>query len=229
MTRLLACTALATILFTAPATAQDKVSHFSEYVARGGKGPVVLVISGASGPANYGGMGSDLAAAGFHVVMLDGNEFHRKPMEAAVAMLRDAADRGRASPGAEPGKVGVVGFSRGGGPTLSAAATRPDFVFAAVAQYPDTTFSQHPAATVEAIRVPTLLLAGALDSFDCCRIEAVRHLAAAVQAAPGARFLEVVEYPDAGHAWNLNRTWNGAAASDSFKRTVAHLQRHRDR
>ena len=221
--------ALAGLACALQAHAQATISYFSEFVSGGGKGPVLLVISGASGPDGYVTLARDFAAEGYHVVLLDANEFQNQEREGAVAMLRTAAERARKSPGAQAGKIGVVGFSLGGGrATLGAAATDPELVFATVAHYPATRFIADPAAFVAAVRVPTLLMAGGRDRYrNCCLAETARTLDTAAKAAPGPRFLELVEYADADHAWNLAASWNGDVAADSFKRTLAHLRANR--
>jgi len=219
--------ALAGILAVPQLAAQETVGYFSEYAARGGHGTIVLVISGATGPHAYAEAARDLAAEGYHTVLLDGTEFRGKTSENAAAMLLDATQRARKSAGLPARRVGVVGYSLGGRPALAVAATRPDLVFAVATHYPATSFIGDAAGFVGALRVPTLLMAGGRDFYNrCCLAETARRLDAASRSAAAPRFLEVVEYPDADHAWNLNAYWNGKVAADSFKRALAHLKAH---
>jgi dienelactone hydrolase len=81
---------------------------------------------------------------------------------------------------------------------------------------------------VSKIKVPTLIFAGVLDTYEnCCVIEKARQLAAAAQARGGGATPRVVEYPDAGHGFVIKNTkgWRGNDATDAFRRTLDYLQR----
>jgi dienelactone hydrolase len=72
-----------------------------------------MVLSGATGPRLYDPFAAALAKEGYYVVLLDGNDVRRNAK--GDETLRRAIQRAQKQPNANPGKVGVVGFSLGGG------------------------------------------------------------------------------------------------------------------
>jgi len=98
-----------------------------EYEAPKGKGRVVVVVSGHSGPGNYAYVANDLAEQGYYAVLVDGNDFWVKS-GGSEALLKGVITRSQQSPHALPGKVAVVGFSRGGASALTYATGMPELV-----------------------------------------------------------------------------------------------------
>lgn len=193
-----------------------------------GKGPLVVVISGQTGPANYEHVAKDLAAAGYYTVLVDGNDMFVSG-GAGEGRLRSVIDKALQSPSAVSGKAAVVGFSLGGGATLSYAARMADLVGVVVASYPLTRFITDPRGFVAKIKVPTLVMAGGQDTYkNCCVIDTARQLAESAKAIEGHAPFVLVEYPDAGHGWNIrsSREWRGDIAADSLRRTIEFLQQH---
>ena len=208
--------------------AEDALPAQSEYEPPQGKGQLVVFISGQSGPGNYAHVAKDLAAKGYYTVLLDGNEIFVKG-GAGEGRLRGVLERSLQSPHALPGKAAVVGASLGGGATIAYAARMPDLVAAAVAFYPYTAFITDPRAFVAKIKVPTLVLAGARDTYkNCCVIETARRLAEEAKSAGGDPVLELHEYPDAEHGWDIQKPkeYRSDIAADSLRRTLEFLQRH---
>ena len=131
-----------------------------------------------------------------------------------------------------PGKVGVVGFSQGGGELLQNATQWPDLVAVVVLWYPVTSSSgtgiSDVATFVREIKVPVLMFAGESDLQEtrCCTIKAARDLGAAATAA-GAP-LQLVTYPNAGHDFVLewHHNYDAAAAADSWQRATAKLAQY---
>ena len=207
--------------------AADQLPSQKEFYPPGGKGRVIVVISGHLGPGEVAYYAKDIAAQGYYAVLVDGRDFWRKGLNGAgLPLLRGVIARAQQSPHALPGKVAVVAFSQGGASALTYAARMPESVSAVVAYYPMTDFITNPGAFVSKIKVPTLIFAGVLDTYEgCCVIERARQLAAAARAE--GVMLRVVEYPDAPHGFALKNTkaWRGNDASDAFRKTLDYLQR----
>ena len=89
------------------------------YAPPSGTGPIVVLLSGHSGP-------------GLYTVLLDGKDILTREQDGA-SNLRKAIARAQRSAQAIPGKAVVIGFSRGGGGALLYAASMPDLVSAVVA------------------------------------------------------------------------------------------------
>jgi dienelactone hydrolase len=200
-----------------------------EFYPANGKGRVVVVVTGHTGPGNYAYYAKDIAAQGYYAVLVNGNDFWRKDLgERGRDLLRGVVARAQQSPHALPGKAAVIGFSQGGGATLTWATRMSESVSAVVAYYPETRSIHNPDAFVSKMDVPTLMLAGVLDTYkDCCVIERARQLAAAAAKEGGSRVvLRVVEYPDAGHGFAIkySKTWRSNDAADAFRRTLDYLK-----
>jgi dienelactone hydrolase len=127
-----------------------------------------------------------------------------------------------------PGKVSLVGFSIGGAGVLRYGASLKDQVSAVVAYYPAITTAGWDMRTFAVgLQTPVLLLAGEQDHYEnCCLIESMRELAEAPKTVP----FEYIEYPNAGHCFNLDInipafTYRPQDAADAWARTVAFLDR----
>jgi dienelactone hydrolase len=202
-----------------------------EFYPANGKGRVVVVVSGHTGPGNYAYYAKEIAAQGYYAVLVNGNDFWRKDLgERGRELLRGVVARAEQSPHALPGKAAVIGFSQGGGATLTWATRMSESVSAVVTYYPDTRSINNPGAFVSKMNVPTLMFAGVLDTYkDCCVIERARKLAeAAAQEGSRRDVLRVVEYPDAGHgcAIKYSKTWHSNDAADAFRRTLDYLKQN---
>lgn len=194
--------------------------------------PVVIVISGQSGPASYQSYAAALADLGYYAVLLAGRDILNSGKDGPVN-LRKAIARAQQLPQAVPGKVAMIGFSLGGGGALVHAAGWPDLVSMVVAYYPFTSFKAGPATLVKNFRVPVLLLAAEQDRYNnCCLIESAQAIAAAAKDA-GLSF-ELVVYPKANHGFNLQtgaageptKVYRADDSADAWRRTVDMLGRH---
>jgi dienelactone hydrolase len=194
------------------------------YLPANGKGPIVLVLSGATGPRLYDPFAAALAKEGYYVVLLDGNDVRRNT--SGDETLRRAIAQAQKAPGANPGKIGIVGFSLGGGMALSRAADMPDLVSIVVAYYPSTSFVSNPGDLVRRFRVPTLMFAGEQDRYNnCCLIETARAIEIAARDRQAT--FTLVSYPSAGHGFNLAvPAYRAQDDLDAWKRTIEMLRQH---
>jgi dienelactone hydrolase len=196
-----------------------------EFIPRSEKGPVVIVLSGQTGPANYRNFSRQMAGAGYYTVLIDGKDILTRQQDGAQN-LRTVIARAQASPNALPGKVAVVGFSQGGGGVLAHAVAMPELISAAVAYYPATSWSKNIGGIAGRIRLPVLVLAAERDRYNnCCLIESMRELEAAAKAQQAP--LELVVYPEADHGFNLDgRNYRAGDTADAWRRTTEMLARH---
>ena len=210
------------------AYAEDSLPSQKEYEPPNGKGRVVVVVSGQTGPSNYAYYAKDLAEKGYYAVLVDGNDFWIKG-GGGEALLKGVITRAQQSPRALPGKVAVIGFSRGGASCLTYAARMQELVSAVVVSYPSTRHITNADAFVSQIKVPTLMFAGGRDTYkNCCLIETARKLASAAKTSGGKVMLEVVEYPDAHHGWTIrsSTSYREDYTADGFRRTLDHLRQN---
>ena len=217
--------ALGLAVASATCFAQESAASQQEFVPKAGSGRVVVVVSGQTGPSNYMHAAQRFADDGFDVILLDGNEFWIKDTHAAWSKLKATIAQAQAGPHAQPGKVGVVGYSLGGGVALAYATRMPDLVETVVVGYPLTSFIKDPAGFMDKVKVPVLMLAGTADTYEnCCLIEKARQLAAAAQASSPAQ-LTLHEYPGVGHGFNLDNAArkDQVAGMDAMDRTLAQL------
>jgi len=131
-------------VFAFQAHAQDTALTQQEFVPKSGSGRVVVMVSGQTGPGGYMQSAQELADAGFDVVLLDANQLWIKDTQVAWTMLKGAITRAQTGSHAQPGKVGVVAYSLGGGVALAYATRMPELVETVVVSYPNTSFIKDP-------------------------------------------------------------------------------------
>ncbi len=125
-------------------------------------GPVIIVISGQSGPDSYQSYASELSKLGYYTVLLTGKDILNSELT-GEANLKKAIDRAQRSPHAVPGKTAVIGFSLGGGGALYNATPLSDLVSVVVAYYPYTkTWANKMGWFVKRFQVPMLVMAAKL-------------------------------------------------------------------
>jgi dienelactone hydrolase len=201
------------------------------YSPDNGPGPVIIVISGQTGPASYQSYAEELAQLGYYSVLVAGKDI-LNPDLTGPTNLRTTIERALQSPSAVKGKVAVIGFSLGGGGALYNAANMPNLVSMVVAYYPYTkTWANKIDALVSHFQVPVLVLAAQRDRYkDCCVFETAQAMEAAAKAK-GVRF-ELVVYPQANHGFNLKTgasgepmgAYRGDDDRDAWRRTVDMLK-----
>ena len=197
-------------------------------------GPVIIVISGQSGPSSYQSYAAELAKLGYYTVLLTGKDI-LNPELTGEANLKKAIDRAQRSPHAVPGKTAVIGFSLGGGGALYNATPLSELVSVVVAYYPYTkSWASKMGWFVKRFQVPVLVLAAQRDRYmDCCVVESMQAMEAA--AKQNGKQFELVVYPEATHGFNLVQTGvKGELAGayrrdddrDAWRRTMEMLKQH---
>jgi dienelactone hydrolase len=207
------------------------------YSPDSGPGPVIIVISGYSGPTSYKPYAAELAKLGYYVVLLDGKDILNRSQWPDAQNLRKAIKRATLSSQAKPGKAAVIGFSLGGGAALLHAAAMPDLVSMVVAYYPFTReWTDKINWFTKRFSVPVLVLAAQRDRYkECCLVETARAMELAAKTY-NAKF-ELVIYPDANHGFNLKTTApgepNGAYRADddrdAWRRATEMLRQYHPR
>lgn len=208
--------------------AQSQEPNREVFAPSGGKGAIVIVISGASGTSAYRDFSAKLAASGYYTVLIEGKDvfnMFEPRSERGQLNLAKVIVGSQSAPQALPGKVALVGLSLGGAGALLRSGALGDQLSAVVAYYPAINrLSIEEADLAARLRTPTLVLAAGRDEENnCCKIESMRALEAAPKTAP----FELVVYPEAGHAFNLQfmPTYRAADAADAWARTAAFLGR----
>ena len=218
--------ALSLFVFLGRAYAEDALPAQTEFEPPNGKGRVVVVISGQTGPDNYAYYAKDLAEKGYYAVLVDGNNFWIKG-GGGETLLAGVITRAQQSPHAMPGKAAVIGFSLGGASSLTYATRMSELVSAVVVSYPDTKYVTNADYFVSKMKVPTLVFAGGRDTYkDCCLIETARKLATAAKAREVKPILELVEYPYAEHGWTIKsvKAYNSDITAEGLQRTLDFLR-----
>jgi dienelactone hydrolase len=186
-----------------------------------GKGRVVVLASGLSGPAHYTTVAREIAELGYDVVLFDGNLMEGTHGDGAKTVILQAQQM----PHALPGKVALVGFCMGGGMSLYYGTQWPDLVAGIVLWYPTNNFIHDVPGFVKRLRVPLLVFAGGRDRYrnQCCLASEDSTLAAAATAA-GKPF-KLIVYPDAEHDFVLGgEHYNPKDYADAFRQTAEMLK-----
>ena len=175
-----------------------------------GKGPAIVLLYGAAGPALFTEATSDhrrypqsFAAAGYMVVMPYYAEAGGDPLVVATR----AIDLVRADPRVDPSRIAVVGYSRGANLALRLSAA--DRRVAAVVEF----YGWLDDGVSVAHMPPTLILHGAKDRD--VRVEQAYALERSLKASHVD--YEIHVYPEQEHGFGK------AALNDSASRAIAFL------
>lgn len=205
------------------ATLATAISPFAsaqqEFPPPQGKGHIVVLVSGASGPKHYETFAREIAALGYDVVLFDG-----RPMEGTHGeALKTAITQAQQQPHGIPGKVALVCNSLGGAICLGFGSLWPDLVATDIVWYPATSVFQDVPGFVNRIKVPVLMFAGESDTYrNCCLITKAREFGAAATASHQP--LELVTYPNTNHDFiKGGENYNATSYKDAFDRTAARL------
>jgi len=185
--------------------------------------PLVVLLHGAGGfaryAAHYESHASALVARGYRVCAVFYAEGEAEQFSDWVAATSDAIDYLNSQPTAEPGGVGLLGFSRGGYVAVAVAGINPS-VKALVEFYGGVPpYAEHRPTRLP----PTLILHG--DADPVVPVQEAYALEALAKAAAPSYAMKI--YPGAGHGFDgLPRD---SRARDARKRTLdffaAHLSR----
>ena len=205
--------------YTGLTTAQEYVAPAS------GKGPAVIIISGVSGTALYQDYAAAVAALGYTAVLISGKDVGIKDDRSGTNLRRFIAAT-QSDSRVVSGKVGVIGFSLGGGGALLHAASMRETVSLVVAYYPSVTNMQSIASAGRNVSIPTLILAGGKDRYNnCCLVESIQEFESASRTAE--RLVELVVYPNADHGFNLKvPAYRSEDAADAWARVKTMLAKH---
>jgi dienelactone hydrolase len=206
---------------SAPARAQQLSGQ--EFPPPQGKGRVVVMSSGISGPAHYTTVAQETAKLGYDVVLFDSNAEEGTH----GAALTEAITQALAMPHALPGKVALVGFSAGGGESLYYGAPLADQVAGIVVWYPANSFIKNVPGFASRLVVPLVAFAGGKDHFrnSCCTAAQDQVLQTAAQGA--GKSFDLTVYPNADHDFVKDGArYDAASYTDAFKRMADALKQY---
>lgn len=194
----------------------------AHYQPLSGRGPVVIMISGRTGPTLYGEFAKRLADAGYYVSLYDGNDFPISDPDTCRAKIRDIV---KDNTHKRPRKVAVIGYSLGGAAALTCAASLPEIIAGVIVYYPATWLVSDYNAFVDGFLVPITVLQGAEDRyFNCCNVEKITAISLAARGKN--KDFNLTVYPQAGHGFNLGPFKNNDLDNDSWRKTSKALNRY---
>lgn len=186
-----------------------------------GKGRVVVLASGMSGPDHYVTVAKDIAALGYDVVLFDGNSMEGNHGAGVMAAIQEAQQAAHGL----PGKVALVGFSLGGGMVLYYGTPHADLAAGAVVWYPATAFIRDVPGFAGRLAMPVTMFAGEADHYrnGCCEA-AKGHMLADAASAAGKSF-SLTTYPGADHDFVKGGShYQPRAYADALQKTGVALQ-----
>ena len=188
-----------------------------------GKGPLVVVLSGASGPDRYQDLGNSISRLGYSVLLIDGKDV---PPNAGFASsnLKRYIIEAQTNKKVKSGNVVVIGLSLGGGGALVTAVQGDNSIVGVIAMYP--AISKISRLTVASkLQVPTMIFVGGQDTFyNCCLVEYANEYVSSAKNV--GKKVDLVVYPNAGHGFNLKLTpgYREEESNDSFNKIQKFLQ-----
>jgi len=210
-------------VFAVVPVARAQQASPQEFPPPQGKGRVVVVSSGMSGPAHYTEVAQEIAKLGYDAVLFDGNAEEGTHGDGVKSAIQQAL----AMPRALPGKVALVGFSLGGGESLYYGSQWPDQVAGIVVWYPANAFIKNMPGFADRLQVPLVVFAGGKDNYrnGCCTAANDEALQSASKAA--GKSFDLTVYPDANHDFVKGGShYNAETYSDALQRTAARLKEY---
>jgi len=208
------------LLMLGSATAQAQEYFFPEK----NKGPLVVVLSGSSGPERYQDLTNSITKLGYSVLLVDGKDV---PPNAGYASsnLKRYISEAQANEKVKSGKVVVLGLSLGGGGALVNAVQGDNSIVGVIAMYPAISKVSR-SSVASKLQVPTMIFAGGKDTFyNCCLVEYANEYVASAKNA--GKNVDLIVYPEAGHGFNLKSTpgYREQESMDSFNKIQNFLQK----
>ncbi len=201
------------------------ISGPARYEPESGGGPMVLMISGQTGPMLYAEFARRLAGSGYLVLLFGGKDLPLDKPDVCRSMIREIIKKKSRSSLGKSEKAAVLGYSLGGAVALSCAAGMAEEVAAIIAYYPATRLIPDLDACVEGFRVPIIVFQGEDDRYlNCCSVEKIREINQA--AKEKGRHFELTVYPGAGHGFNLGPLKNKELDAETWQKTIDALQRY---
>lgn len=203
-------------------------SYFAAPAAQ--RSPAVIILRGVAGPdTGYAEIADRLVDAGFAALVHrwqvrgddPGDAQLIADLEAALAFLRQR-------PEVDAGRVAIIGYCKGGGQAVLAAALLPEIravvAFHGFARRPNGPDAEHadPVTVVERVTQPVLLLHGENDQLS--PLPAMRELAAALGPRNPANGIHTYAGADHGFAVSTHKGYQAAAAADGFERALTFLR-----
>ncbi|MGD0841617.1 MAG: dienelactone hydrolase family protein [Candidatus Acidiferrales bacterium] len=186
-----------------------------------GKGRVIVMGSGMSGPEHYTMIARAVAELGYDVVLFDGNTWEGTHGDGVKAAIEQALQM----PHALPGKVVLVGFSLGGGMELYYGAQWSDQVLGGVLWYPANQFIQDVPGWANRLSIPLLVFAGGKDHYrnGCCT--AAKDATLKDAAAGAGKKFDLFIYDDADHDFVRDGAhYNKVDDADAFKKMADRIK-----
>ena len=185
-----------------------------------GKGRLVVVSSGKSGPEHYKTVARAIAQMGYDVVLFDSNPMEGTHGEGLKTALAQAQQMPKCA--ARQSRAGRLLFGRRNHPgfrrTLARSGGRGN------RRYPATIAFHDIPSYANSIQVPVLMFAGESDNYhNCCMIETAHTIATAATAA-GKQF-ELITYPKTDHDFvDGGSHYSPKSYQDALARTGAKLK-----
>jgi carboxymethylenebutenolidase len=190
-----------------------------------GKGRVVLMLSGQSGPTLYEEFAQRLADAGYYVMLYDGKDFPLYNPESLRGKINEIMSEASMSPFALPGKAVIIGYSLGGAVALTYAAGNAEHISGIIVYYPGSSLITDQSTYESNFLVPVTAFQGEDDRyFNCCLVERIRALS--LTAREKGKDFELIVYPEAGHGFNLGPMKNKELDADSWRKTTDALKKY---
>lgn len=213
-------------------------ANFLEYKPNNGKGPAVIILTGQDGIRNhYIEVASRLTSLGYYVLLVNSIDFQLEKPGAYDSKFLEIINKAQNSPYALPGKVAIIGYSRGGGMGFAYGVQLPQLISTVIVYYPATVYRGTgiypiPYSDIDMlnladqVKVPVLAFQGDMDNyFNCCTLERISKIRDAAKSKK--KEFNLVVYRGAGHGFNFINNgicpYESSYDEDSWQKTLEML------